>query len=136
MHLKQSITYWSGLLCLGILSITTGSCRRDHEGVMEKHTITIENILDSKPLVESGTFKGAGNPPVIMPGQSVTIRFAAGKGQAISFAAMYGWSNDLFLPQRTPVFSYMVLMVSLWKAMCPVKLDYGTMAHVSIKNPE
>lgn len=102
MHLKQSITYWSGLLCLGILSITTGSCRRDHEGVMEKHTITIENILDSKPLVESGTFKGAGNPPVIMPGQSVTIRFAAGKGQAISFAAMYGWSNDLFFAPDNP----------------------------------
>ncbi len=38
-------------------------------------TITIENVLDSKPLVQSGTFRGSGTPPLIFPGQSVSIWF-------------------------------------------------------------
>lgn len=65
-------------------------------------TITIENVLDSRPLVESGTFKNTGSSPVIMPGESISIRFSAGKGQAVSFATMYGWSNDLFFAPDNP----------------------------------
>lgn len=65
-------------------------------------TITIENVLDSRPLVESGTFKNTGSSPVIMPGESISIRFSAGKGQAVSFATMYGWSNDLFFAPANP----------------------------------
>jgi len=65
-------------------------------------TITVENVLDSKPLVESGTFKKDGTSPLIMPGESITIKFSAAKGQAISFATMYGLSNDLFFAPTNP----------------------------------
>lgn len=65
-------------------------------------TITIENVLDSKPLVESGKFQNDGSSPVIMPGESVSIQFSAAKGQAVTFATMYGWSNDLFFAPANP----------------------------------
>ncbi|WP_460634185.1 spondin domain-containing protein [Larkinella terrae] len=65
-------------------------------------SITIENVLDSKPLVESGTFKGPGMPPVILPGQSVSFSFSAAKNQRLTFATMYGWSNDLFFAPENP----------------------------------
>src|SRR5690349_669756 len=90
-----------------ILGVFTGlvmsSCKKDndHSPAMDA-TITVENVLQSKPLVESGTFKGAGSPGLILPGQSASIRFAAAKGEAISFATMYGWSNDLFFAPDNP----------------------------------
>jgi len=65
-------------------------------------TITIENVLKGKPLVESGAFMGDGTPPVIFPGQEVSFSFYAGKGQYLSFATMYGWSNDLFFAPQNP----------------------------------
>jgi hypothetical protein len=65
-------------------------------------TLRVENVLSSKPLVESGTFQGTGTPPVIFPGQSVTIHFSAAKGEALSFVTMYGWSNDLFFAPENP----------------------------------
>jgi hypothetical protein len=65
-------------------------------------TITVQNVLQSKPLVESGTFKGMGTPPLILPGQSVSIEFSAAKGEAITFATMYGASNDLFFAPGNP----------------------------------
>lgn len=65
-------------------------------------TLTVENVLNAQPLVESGTFQGTGTPPVVFPGQSVTIHFAAAKGEALSFVTMYGWSNDLFFAPENP----------------------------------
>src|SRR3569833_266707 len=65
-------------------------------------TINVENVLQSQPLVESGTFQGTGTPPLILPGQSTTISFSAAKGEALSFATMYGWSNDLFFAPANP----------------------------------
>ena len=65
-------------------------------------TISVENVLSSKPLVESGTFQGTGSPALILPGQSVTITFSAAKGEALSFATMYGWSNDMFFAPANP----------------------------------
>jgi hypothetical protein len=58
--------------------------------------------LDSKPLVETGTFQGTGTPPVILPGQSTTFTFSAAKNQRLTFATMYGWSNDLFFAPENP----------------------------------
>nr|WP_295863378.1 spondin domain-containing protein [uncultured Chitinophaga sp.] len=86
------------------LSLLASACNKD-DGDMNmpsSPTITIENVLDSRPLVESGTFKNTGSSPVIMPGESISIRFSAGKGQAVSFATMYGWSNDLFFAPANP----------------------------------
>ncbi|SDF79258.1 spondin domain-containing protein [Chitinophaga filiformis] len=79
------------------------SCKKDNNNMpTQPNTITIENVLDSKPLVESGTFKGTGTPPVILPGQSVSFTFSAAKNQRLTFATMYGWSNDLFFAPANP----------------------------------
>ncbi|MBE7171534.1 MAG: spondin domain-containing protein [Williamsia sp.] len=78
------------------------SCEKDHETVVVPATITIQNALDSKPLVESGTFQGTGSPAVIPPGQSVSFSFSAAKNQRLTFATMYGWSNDLFFAPASP----------------------------------
>jgi hypothetical protein len=78
------------------------SCRKDKEPGVYASTITIENVLDSKLLVESGTFMGTGTPPVILPGQSVSFSFYAAKNQRLTFATMYGWSNDLFFAPENP----------------------------------
>jgi len=68
----------------------------------QSETITIENVLDSKPLVETGTFQGTGSPAVILPGQSTSFSFSAAKNQRLTFATMYGWSNDLFFAPANP----------------------------------
>lgn len=65
-------------------------------------TITVENVLNARTLVEAGTFQGTGTPPVILPGQSVSFQFSASIGQAVTFASMYGWSNDLFFAPANP----------------------------------
>lgn len=82
--------------------VLLASCSKDDEIITQPGTITIENVLSSKPLVESGTFKGNGTPPVILPGQSVSFSFSASKNQRLSFATMYGWSNDLFFAPANP----------------------------------
>lgn len=65
-------------------------------------TISIENVLQAKKLVESGTFEQKGSSPLILPGQSVSFKFSASYGQTVSFAAMYGYSNDLFFAPDNP----------------------------------
>ena len=91
------------ILLLAIPAMLTASCKKDdNTPVAQPATITIENVLDSKPLVESGTFQGTGSPAVILPGQSTTFTFSAAKNQRITFATMYGWSNDLFFAPANP----------------------------------
>jgi len=88
-----------------LLPFFMSACKKDNApggAAPQMETITIENVLNSKPLVESGTFQGTGSPALIQPGQSVTINFAAAKGEALSFATMYGWSNDLFFAPASP----------------------------------
>ncbi|WP_207423061.1 spondin domain-containing protein [Desertivirga brevis] len=96
-------TYKCAVFALFTLIFT--ACKKDQVSAVmyeTQSTITVENVLDSRPLVESGTFKGSGTLPVILPGQSINIQFSAAKGQAISFATMYGWSNDLFFAPANP----------------------------------
>ena len=81
--------------------VCLASCDKKDD-MATQSTITIENVLNSKPLVESGTFKGTGTPPVILPGQSVAFTFSASKSQRLTFATMYGWSNDLFFAPENP----------------------------------
>ncbi|WP_439581712.1 spondin domain-containing protein [Dyadobacter bucti] len=90
------------MLGLSITALILSSCTKDHEPQPTAQTITIENVLDSKPLVQSGTFQGTGTPPVILPGQSVSFSFSAAKNQRLTFATMYGWSNDLFFAPENP----------------------------------
>lgn len=78
------------------------ACKKGATPPTQSETITVSNVLKSEPLVESGAFQGTGSPALIQPGQSVTIHFSAAKGEAISFATMYGWSNDLFFAPANP----------------------------------
>lgn len=91
-------------LTLGAIPLFLFSCSKDDDQALPvtTSTITVENVLDSKPLVESGTFQNSGASPVFMPGESVSIQFSAAKGQALSFVTMYGWSNDLFFAPANP----------------------------------
>ncbi len=94
----------NNLKALVILSggILLASCKKDNNNATQPGTISIENVLNSKPLAESGTFAGTGTPPVILPGQSVSVTFSAAKNQRLTFASMYGWSNDLFFAPLNP----------------------------------
>ncbi|MEN5055777.1 spondin domain-containing protein [Sphingobacterium kitahiroshimense] len=85
-----------------VVSLFIACTKMDDSSEMQNSNITIENVLNSKPLVQSGTFEGTGTAPVIFPGQSVSFSFYAGKNQAITFATMYGWSNDLFFAPSNP----------------------------------
>lgn len=88
-----------------LLPLTFAACEKDDTDTSEipneKATVTVQNVLQSKPLVESGTFQGTVTP-VIFPGQSTTIQFSAAKGEALTFATMYGASNDLFFAPDNP----------------------------------
>lgn len=63
--------------------------------------ITFENVVPMKEFVQYGTFRGT-DQPVILPGQSVSFQFYAGKGQRLMFATMYGYSNDMFFAPENP----------------------------------
>jgi hypothetical protein len=107
MNLVKQIPYWSAFTMLALVSISCKKSSSSNDVIIpvttsQQTTLIVENVLESKPLVESGTFQGSGSPAVVMPGQSVTITFSAAKGEAISFATMYGWSNDLFFAPANP----------------------------------
>lgn len=93
-------------LALGIAAaFIFTSCSDDDDMMMEnssvQRTITFENVATAKDFVESGSFQGTGNP-VILPGQSVSITFSAGKAQSLMFATMYGASKDWFFASKQP----------------------------------
>ena len=99
---KHTPLFW---ISLAVMPFWISACSDDDdmmEPVNGEATITIENVLDAKPLVQSGTFKNDGEAPVIMPGESISFQFYAAKGQAITFASMYGLSNDLFFAPANP----------------------------------
>lgn len=85
-----------------VLAVALIACDKKEDVKIQTSTITVENVLDAKPLVESGSFQGSGTSPVILPGQSVTITFYAKQNQYFTFATMYGWSNDLFFAPENP----------------------------------
>ncbi|GGH04026.1 hypothetical protein GCM10007415_45270 [Parapedobacter pyrenivorans] len=92
----------TGMSLIALLALAT-SCKKSGEDMTGTTTmITVENVLDSRPLVQTGTFQNTGEVPVILPGASISFQFSAAKGQAVSFATMYGWSNDLFFAPANP----------------------------------
>lgn len=91
--------------------------------------ISFENVVEPKDFVESGGFVGVGNAevdkPIVLPGQSISFTFSAGKGQALMFATMYGASKDwFFAPENlglklynddgTPVTGDVSMQIKLW----------------------
>jgi len=98
---KHTNIFW---VSLAAISLGISACNDDEmmNPFAGETTITIENVLDSKPLVQSGTFKNDGDAPVVMPGETISFQFYAAKGQAVTFATMYGLSNDLFFAPANP----------------------------------
>lgn len=88
--------------------ISTGaffsSCSSDDDPMPPGNAvITVENVTTMKDFVQSGTFQmERANQPVILPGEAVTIKFHAARGQALMFATMYGYSNDVFFAPENP----------------------------------
>ena len=81
------------------------SCSKDDDmkpSTGSMRTLTVENIATPKLFVESGSFKNMGESPIIQPGQSVSFKFKAGKGQALMFTTMYGKSKDWFFASQQP----------------------------------
>ena len=61
--------------------------------------VTIENVGQSFPFVQSGVFNtpvGADAPGPIFPGDAYSFTFDAAPGHYLSFATMFVQSNDLF----------------------------------------
>ncbi|WP_353147586.1 spondin domain-containing protein [Chryseobacterium sp.] len=85
-------------------TFTLSSCDNSDNtmDVSFQKTITFENVVTPKDFVESGSFQGTGTSPIILPGQSVSIKFSAGKTQALMFATMYGASKDWFFASQQP----------------------------------
>ncbi|MCS4304479.1 spondin domain-containing protein [Chryseobacterium sp. BIGb0232] len=90
----------------GIMTaFTLSACNDSDNNMMDipsQRTITFENVVTPKDFVESGSFQGTGTPPIILPGQSASITFSAGKAQALMFATMYGASKDWFFASKQP----------------------------------
>ena len=87
------------------LPLFFAACSKDNDNdspANSNRSITVENVLQSRSLVESGTFAQTGASPLIMPGQSVSFKFSAAYGQTVTFAAMYGYSSDLFFAPTNP----------------------------------
>ncbi len=96
------MNYWVALALLPLLAASEDKEEATPVLSSQQSTITVENVLNSKPLVQSGTFQDNGTPALILPGQSTTIQFSAAKGEALTFATMYGWSTDLFFAPANP----------------------------------
>lgn len=101
--------YLFAVAAIALISTALVSCSNDDEeemAVPTTSTISFQNVLEPKDFVESGTFVGMGNEevnaPVVLPGQSISFTFHAGKGQALMFATMYGASKDWFFAPENP----------------------------------
>lgn len=101
--MKKKFYYALMAACVLTAPVLT-SCSDDDDDDMPpgNAVITFENIGAQKDFVQSGTFNTTGQSSPVMPGQSVTFTFNAGKGQALMFATMYGYSNDIFFAPENP----------------------------------
>ncbi len=92
-------------------------------------TVTLENISTVYDFFEAGAQfipDGKMDPGPAFPGESFTVQFHAGKGHKLSFASMYGASNDLFYAPSgegidlfdgtTPTAGNITGLISLWDA--------------------
>ena len=90
--MKTSIL--KSILALAIAA-SFASCKKDDVAILN-NTITIENVLDSKPLVESGTFMGEGTPAVVLPGQICIVFVLCGK-KPIHHLCKHVWLEQRFV---------------------------------------
>lgn len=91
----KSLALFAGIVSSALLTSCDSS-----DDMMQKEktltkTITVENVVMPKKFVQSGSFRGQDNPP-IMPGESTNFKFHAAKNQRLMFITMYGASADWF----------------------------------------
>ncbi len=84
---------------LGVLSAVAfaAGCSDDEDPTM--FAVEIENISPVYDFNASGVYNtplGEDGPGPLMPGQAYEVSFAAGPGSKLSFASMFGNSNDFF----------------------------------------
>lgn len=97
-----SVAFFATLLFAGTSFVSCDDDDDNNGNPNGNAVIEIENVTRMKDFNQSGTFRGDGPNGVILPGQSVSFKFYAGKGQALAFATMYGYSNDLFFAPENP----------------------------------
>lgn len=91
-----SFAFIASMLLVGV-AFTSCDDDDDDDGYFDtESTISIENVVSMKEFVQSGTFGS------ILPGETVSIQFNAGKDQRLMFAMMYSYSNDLFFAPENP----------------------------------
>ncbi|WP_072925045.1 spondin domain-containing protein [Chryseobacterium sp. OV279] len=100
-NLFKTASLAAGILTAFILSSCDDNDNMMMENTSVQRTITFENVVTPKDFVESGSFQGTGST-VILPGQSASFTFSAGKTQALMLATMYGASKDWFFASKQP----------------------------------
>lgn len=111
-----------------VLMVT--SCDDDSTPTNNDFTVTIENVIEGKEFFDNGT------TGLILPGNSASFSFDAGKGHYLSFATMFVQSNDLFFaPQDnglalynddgSPITGDVTNQILLWDAGTEVNEEPG-----------
>ncbi len=102
------------------------------------YTVTVENVSIDYPFFEAGATSipvGASEAGPALPGQSFKFSFHAGPNHKLSFATMYGLSNDGFYASgeggislysgETPVTGDITSEITLWDAGTEVNQEPG-----------
>jgi hypothetical protein len=111
-------------------------------------TVTIENIQTAKPFFMAGVFNtpvGATAPSPAEPGQAFVFEFAAPPGARLSFASMFGQSNDLFYApgpdgialfnNGQPISGDVTSQIMLWDAGTEQNQEPGTGSNQAPRQP-
>lgn len=134
-----------------LMSVMLISCEEKEQLMGPKKglfTVTVENISEHYDFFESGFVAipdGASEAGPAFPGNSFTFSFHAGKNHKLSFATMYGTSNDLFYApdgmgialydNGTPVSGDITSMVKLWDAGTEVNEEPGVGPNTGPQQP-
>ena len=119
-----------------VVAFTVTSCNKEDDPTPNpmtesaNFTVTIENVMEAKDYMATGT------NGFLMPGESESFTFNAGKGSYLSFATMFVQSNDLFYGfgeaglalydgNGDPVTGDVTGMVELWDAGTEVNEEPG-----------
>lgn len=151
------------MLGLALFSIVFTQCKKDNlvddmsDSAIKKadktpagtYTVTVENISTPYDYFEAGSefgVTGGDQTPPANKGETITVHFHAGRNHKLSFASMYGASNDWFyapVDGGIPLFSGdpavalegdITSMIYLWDAGTEVdgSGSPGTMEHEHI----
>ncbi len=102
MHGLNSLKHWTGALVLAGLAGTFSGCM-DSTSTMEPESMAkaVTVTLKSKPNPFTSFASGRFGTGPATPGHAFTFAFSAPKGARLSFASMFGQSNDWFFAPDT-----------------------------------